>query len=954
MMMQGEVYAIGVETAAARVGLIVGPLRAAFSAGRPCVLITRLSPEQFAKLLCRTRGAGDIAAAVNDGSLKLFTAIGDYAVNLFLHGAARYVNELDHFQIEEKSFVIIDQADDLFTPHDQMAVVDQARAYHEWCGRHRHTMLLLHLQTSRSRPILNGNQAAVQYFDGLARVTSETKGLRMAVDFWQSRRGYQIGTVFKLDSLLRSPLRNSGVIAAGGRHMGKIKRSDPVEAAERQRVWYLGPEDVALDEARHLIAWRHADSIDHILLLDGRRRRVNVLIGLDQGTHFRDLLGLVATLRSALGKEARLVVWEQGYRLREHLQKHLLLRAGIDSVLPRSAPLTSLPELLKAPPHLVAGIEGEQIFLACDLVDGVTGGSGARWLPATQFIQKAQWALRRSAPLSVPCALAEVPFDGIDGQALAEDAPSSTRSGDLSTIADDVRLFFLHGCRGTDAVQVVGRQVGVGNAHGLRRISLFTDDEAIAGRLEQLRQAADEAVLANITHGEPISNIVAMPAQTRSALKHGRTGTASIVALAMAFLMWQPMTECLAQESAARQVGSVITAPARGAVQAYEEGHYTEAARLGLVELQRDQSNHDLRLKVANSLAWTGQYRAAVEQYQALDRSPIADAATLGLAYVHLWHGHPELADPLFRRVLSKDTNNADASQGLAAAGRHLRPRTALRADWLDDSSDSKRSTVKLGHRWRDTSLMQVFELTAERGRESLDPGIASVNQRELAFTYEHLGLALAPNLEVVAQQAPSSKAFGSIGVKLAEGAVAMSIGRVNWGKLVFSPEALRDGLTANRAGMEVRTDTAIGSVDGSFAHFKVSDSNRVQDLNARYTPSWQPLPAGSGVRAFVGMYARKAQRSEARYWSPEDGYYTGYVGVVVDHSAADWDFSGELKRSLRLGGEGANGWSGGLGGKRWLNADWAIRADAYFLETRRDESVYRTRSLMVSLEYLW
>ena len=60
---------------------------------------------------------------------------------------------------------------------------------------------------------------------------------------------------------------------------------------------------------------------------------------------------------------------------------------------------------------------------------------------------------------------------------------------------------------------------------------------------------------------------------------------------------------------------------AQGALQRYEAEDYRAAARLGLRELAdapKGAKTDELRLAVANSLAWTGQYDPAIEQYKAL------------------------------------------------------------------------------------------------------------------------------------------------------------------------------------------------------------------------------------------------------------------------------------------------------------------------------------------------
>ena len=121
----GAVYAVGVETAAARLPLLLVPLQAALRAGRPCVIITRLNPEEapFADVLAHARQMVDATCTSGAAQLQVFTAVGDYAVNLFMHGADRYLQELDQFEIAPGSLLLIDEADDLYTPQDRKSVV---------------------------------------------------------------------------------------------------------------------------------------------------------------------------------------------------------------------------------------------------------------------------------------------------------------------------------------------------------------------------------------------------------------------------------------------------------------------------------------------------------------------------------------------------------------------------------------------------------------------------------------------------------------------------------------------------------------------------------------------------------------------------------------------------------------------------------------------------------------
>lgn len=949
---RGAAYVLAVETAAARLGLIVAPLRAALSVGRSCALITPLSPEQFAGLICRSRNAREVAASIKSGRLKLFTAVGDYAANLFLHGAAGYVRELDHFGLDAGSLIVVDQADDLFTPHDHLAVVQQARTYREWCEERGHTMLQLHLRTSLAHPVLGGNQAAAQYFSGVARVTSESGGLCLRIDFWRSLRGYHTGAVLGLDRLAGFSSEKGGRHLPGGAPIPR-ESFDP-SLSPRLPVWYLGPNDASLDQLRGRIHWRFARSLDDLLQPGRRKKGASVLINLGGPAAFQEFVDRMAEFRAVFGGGGRIIVRESGYRLREHPQRKALLAAGVDCFLAESVPMSKLPEILGAPRQPRQGESQTDIKAAVgDLLCATRGETDSVWLPPPDFVEEAREAMRRAQRYGVPFALAEVCIDGNAGRTDGPGAATAMRQGDFGTSVENARLFFLRGCRELDVVRVLSRwadRAGVGRLH---RVSLFTGQDAIAERLEGLRWHGEpEGLAVEVALGKGSGNIVAMPSAGRAVLTHGHPAMLAVAALVLGFLA--PSAEVLAGEAAPNPATPATAAQGRTASRAYEEGRYAEAARLGLIELGQRGSDHDLRFKVANSLAWTGQYPEAIRQYEALAGTRLANEASLGLANVYLWTGYPERADPLFRRVLEANPANRDAREGLEAAGRQLRPRTALKAGWMDDSSNTERSGLGLAHRWRDSSRQQVFEVAAEGIRENRAPDIPDVTQRELAFSYEHLGLALQPRIQIAAQQSPTTKAFGSLALRLADGAVTLDAGRVNWGKLVFDPRALDDGLTANRAGIEGRADTGIGNWQGTFAHFAVSDGNRVQDANLRFTPSLQPFSSGSGVRLFAGLYGRKADRKADHYWSPASGFYTGYLGLAADLAGPDWDISAEVKRSQRLGGEGANGWSGGLGGRRWLSRDWAIRADGFWLETRRDESAYRFKSLTISLERLW
>ncbi len=948
----GAVYALGVETAAARLPLLLAPLQAALRAGRPCVLITRLNPEQppLAEVLAHARRMHEPDRA--DGGadlLQVFAAVGDYDVNLLLHGAERYLQELDEFEIAPGSMLLIDEADDLYTPHDHGALVQQARAYSEWCERHQHTMVQLHLRASAHRPLMGGNQAAIHYLSGVARVTSQPDGLRMAIDFWDSPAGMRTGTVIPLDPLLR-PFRVAP--AMNGAQAGFAAAQD------LPSLWFVGTPDVDLREWSRQFEVRTAASLPEVLSWCGDSGSAHsaIVVALSAHDEFAQFVEQMTQLRKGVGNAAKIVVRESHYRLREHTQRRRLRGAGVDSVLAHSQSLEALREWLLQPRlEPVTEVTDSSRDVSQPWAREDQDGDETGWLSRSAFVDEVERHVRRSGLSELPCALVVVDFADLlapDAVNAVKGALQAGRGGDLTTATRGAMFFFLKGCRGRDAVNVVTRCMDDALARRIQCFHLFTGESAILHRVALLRQeTAAETLLASVLHDTSAIDLATPLPPRRVDATREHVGMARVAAL-VAALAW-PVDDARAQVDAQ---SPLVAAQATVALssQAYARGDYAEAARRGLIELQREPGDHELRFMVANSLAWSGQYREAIQQYGLLAQTPRAASASIGVANVHLWSGRPHLADPLLRRVLSTEPGNADALEALANARRQLRPRSTVRGEALDDSTHAERSTVMLAHRWRDAGLTQIFEVSGERVDESRSAGGPDLRPRKLSIGYQNLDLPFTPKLLLTSDSGVKSSGFGNLALHMADHAVTAELGRVNWGEVVFDPRARNDGLAAARVALAGYVDSPIGRFSAGAVHFAVSDGNRVGEANAQYTPAWQPFPAASGVRAFVGAYARKARQRDPRYWSPTSGYYIGQVGLSLNQSAADWDLNAEVKRSQRAGGEGAQGWTAGLAGSRWLSSDWALRVEGLYIETRRDASTYRSKSIAVSLDRVW
>src|SRR5207237_8898817 len=144
------------------------------------------------------------------------------------------------------------------------------------------------------------------------------------------------------------------------------------------------------------------------------------------------------------------------------------------------------------------------------------------------------------------------------------------------------------------------------------------------------------------------------------------------------------------------------------ALEAYEAGEYYKAARLGREALRGESAGSAaLRYAVANSLAWTGRYDPALEDYRALLGTDYEARARVGIGNVMLWQGRPDSAEREFRAALERDAAVEDGQHSLELAARELRPALGLRFARTADNQ----------HFTRDEAWLTWPRWTADRSR---------------------------------------------------------------------------------------------------------------------------------------------------------------------------------------------------------------------------------------------
>lgn len=387
----------------------------------------------------------------------------------------------------------------------------------------------------------------------------------------------------------------------------------------------------------------------------------------------------------------------------------------------------------------------------------------------------------------------------------------------------------------------------------------------------------------------------------------------------------------------------------------FTSGQYGAAGSEGLAWIQSegDPPDSGLRLKIANSLAWTNRLPAAITEYEKLVRnSDQFQAARLPLANAYRWSGRSDLSVPLYKQVLEENETNQDALDGVEYAERDLRPRTSIQWATSQDSGDLRLSTGTLTHRWRDPSLQQIYEVEANIRTAHQAPGGPDPRHTGTTLRYTHMGLPYQPEVSVGVQGQPTSGLFAGLRVKLGELPIHAEIARENFGMTAASAKALDAGLTANRIGLEGAWSGELGVLSGRLNVYDISDHNNLRTTSIKLAPSWRPL--GLAFKPYASIDTRDLKFNTPNYWSPTEGSGSFGLGASAEWAEKDWFFVVAGQLGTRIYGEAGNSWSASIGAQRWLNRETALTANLWGMSSIRDGARYKAHSLSLKLDRLW
>jgi tetratricopeptide (TPR) repeat protein len=387
------------------------------------------------------------------------------------------------------------------------------------------------------------------------------------------------------------------------------------------------------------------------------------------------------------------------------------------------------------------------------------------------------------------------------------------------------------------------------------------------------------------------------------------------------------------------------------ALERYAAGDYPRAARLGEELLLRVPDMHALRLAVANSLAWTGRYDAALAHYRVLLGTPYETRGRVGIANVLRWRGQAEAAEPHYLAALEREPASEEARSGLALVGRELRPALTLRFVPTADNQDMKRRELAAVYRHRSADRAWRFEAGMLTERNQGPTRDWSANALNVAV--HALRLPFTPKLDasIYDSELHGARYFAGLQVEPVRERLRLRVARVNWGRLAFTEAAAADGLTAASAGVYGEAQLAGNALRGRLDAYDISDGNRVADGELQVTPAWQPLP--SRLVWFGGLYARHAEHEDPRYWSPRPLYGLAFVGLQRSWSLEHTEVTASGRRGFPLTDSARNSWSAGLNARHWIRGDVAVGLDAWVAESPRPAD-YRVHQVSAYVQHLW
>ena len=476
-MVSGGLYVLLVEKAPTRFPLIAGSLSLALNDGRRCSIILSSAPKPFIQRL-EAIDQLQLSAALITGQCQMLCAQDEFARKMFRFGTDRFVQELEHFDVVDDSYLIFDQADELLSMHDVSLARQQIEGLSQWLQQHRVTALFVFLRTAENIGTLN---SLMDNLTGIVRLNSDSDGVHLNFDYWKSpegtisTRGYdlhilenQLYEVFT-KQITENPL------------LGQTTVLPPPN--ESPAFFYMDP-DLGSLATQVTGEWHLVDTLVGMMHATRTRRGATIIFCYTQESNLRNLAEAVHTLRINLGNYVKIAVQEKNASLR-YQNEALLLRLGVNLIIHRDVAVGRLPLLLESLAGQVFSREVDVDFDAA--LASVTPPDITGYQPPKRFAPEIEGLINRATTLDIPCAL--IVARPTLGQYTLDimNSIQMSRAGDLMTADNEKCYFFLYACQQSVILTTLKRMLGQDTDALFQEINFYINRETIRPELSHLQ-----------------------------------------------------------------------------------------------------------------------------------------------------------------------------------------------------------------------------------------------------------------------------------------------------------------------------------------------------------------------------------------------------------------------------------------------------------------------------------
>lgn len=427
-VLPGHLYALSAPDQALATALTVGATGAALAARRRIALVVS-DPESTCAALS---AAGlDPVRAHRRGSLRVFgwTPRSSRAARL---GPAQLLDELDAFGCGENALVWLWPAHPAFRWDDGAALAGFARLYQAWARLCRTSMVLLFGGQGSGEGHAQQLVARHPALGGLALLHGDARDA-----LWETRQWS--GT---------DPRQTAGLLQLGLGSDGRLRcEPDLVAEAENWRRRMLAADD------RHDVlitrtaagdtpspSWTVLDDDATVERQMAGAVAASAVFGIASGRELRALARRLHRLRIACGRGVRLLVCEQGFRLR-HGQVRLLLSLGAHAIVTPPQRVEAVLTQLDGIPYARPLSDDFEAALRTAIPPPLGG-----FREPVAFAVQARAMALQARDAGLECVLVGLSLAPSTDAAHARAQCRPTRTGDLFSIDGDTLHLLLYGC----------------------------------------------------------------------------------------------------------------------------------------------------------------------------------------------------------------------------------------------------------------------------------------------------------------------------------------------------------------------------------------------------------------------------------------------------------------------------------------------------------------------------